>query len=54
MAAQKPVDLKPVEQAISAIRIPEPDMSPVQRRIDAMETRLASFSLDPEGIARLL
>ncbi len=47
MAAQKQVDLKPVEQAISAIRIPEPDMSPVQRRIDAMEARLASFSLDP-------
>jgi len=47
ISGQKPVDLGPVEQAISAIRIPETDLSPVQRRIDAMETRLAALSLDP-------
>lgn len=47
IAGQKPVDLKPLEQAISAIRIPETDLSPVQRRIDAMEARLASLSLEP-------
>lgn len=47
IAGQKPVDLKPVEQAISAIRMPDLDLSPVQRRIDAMEARLAAFSLEP-------
>ncbi len=47
IAGQKPVDMTPVEQAISAIRMPELDLSPVQRRIDAMETRLAAFSLEP-------
>ena len=47
ISGQKSVDLAPVEQAISAIRIPETDLSPVQRRIDAMETRLAALSLDP-------
>ncbi len=51
---QKPVDLQPVEQklqtvqqAVSDIRIPETDLSPVQRRIDALEARLAAFSLEP-------
>lgn len=51
---QKPVDLQPVEsrletvqQAVSGIRLPETDLSPVQDRIDALEARLAAFSLDP-------
>ncbi len=54
LKGQKPVDLSPVElnlssmrTAISDIRIPETDLSPVQRRLDAMEARLAAFSLEP-------
>lgn len=54
LAAQKPVDLAPIDdtlqgirRVVSDIRMPETDLSPVQDRIDALEARLAAFSLDP-------
>jgi len=54
LAGQKPVDLAPfddtlqgIRRAVSEIRCPETDLTPVQRRIDALEARLAAFSLDP-------
>jgi len=54
VAAQKPVDLDPVHQniasvrhAVAGIQLPETDLSPVSQRIDALEARLAAFSLDP-------
>jgi len=54
LAAQKPVDLQPVEErvarvhaAVSGIRVPEVDLSPVNARLEQMERRLSAFSLDP-------
>ncbi len=54
ISGQKPVDLQPVEQkiagvqqAVSGIRLPETDLSPVNQRLEALEARLAAFSLDP-------
>lgn len=46
------VDLSPVERDLGSVReavssIPRTDLTPVQQRIDAMEARLAAFSLDP-------
>lgn len=54
LAGQKPADLQPVEErlqrlqsAISDIRVPEVDLTPVQSRLEQVERRLAAFSLDP-------
>lgn len=54
VSGQKPVDLDPVHQniatvrrAVADIRLPDTDLSPVSQRIDALEARLAAFSLDP-------
>jgi predicted flap endonuclease-1-like 5' DNA nuclease len=54
LAGQKPVDLAPLDDTLQSIRrvvadirMPETDLSPVQDRIDAVEARLAAFSLDP-------
>ena len=54
LAGQKPVDLAPIDdtlqgirRTVADIRMPETDLAPVQLRIDALEARLASFSLDP-------
>jgi predicted flap endonuclease-1-like 5' DNA nuclease len=52
LAGQKPVDLAPLDDSLQGIRrvvsdIKETDLTPVQQRIDALEARLAAFSLDP-------
>jgi predicted flap endonuclease-1-like 5' DNA nuclease len=54
ISGQKAVDLEPVERkiagvqtAVADIRLPETDLSPVSQRLEALETRLAAFSLDP-------
>lgn len=54
LASQKPVDLAPIDDSLQGIRrvvsdikLPETDLTPVQQRIDALEARLAAFSLDP-------
>jgi predicted flap endonuclease-1-like 5' DNA nuclease len=54
LAGQKPVNLAPIEdtlqgirRSVADIRLPEADLTPVQQRIDALEARLAAFSLDP-------
>lgn len=53
MAGYK-VDLQPVEErmarvhaAVSDIRVPEVDLSPVNARLEQMERKLAAFSLEP-------
>lgn len=54
LGEQKPVDLQPVEErmarihsAISGIRIPEVDLSAVNARLEQMERRISTISIDP-------
>ncbi|MBK8841093.1 MAG: hypothetical protein IPO30_21245 [Hyphomonadaceae bacterium] len=54
LEGQKPVDLQPMDErlqrlqsAISNIRLPDIDLTPVQSRLEQIELKLAAFTLDP-------
>ena len=54
LEGQKPLDLQPMDErlqrlqsAISNIRLPDIDLTPVQARLEQIERKLAAFTLDP-------
>jgi len=54
ISGQKPVDLRPVEEqlmrvqsAVSNIHVPQVDLAPINQRLEQLDRRLGTFSLDP-------